>query len=226
MKILVSKLPSGGFASTLDIIDLQPLNYGELMKYSSEKSSDPLSDLLWDMENLICTIRGWEELSSFDTHVLIAYRKMLTLSLSGSITLLNGEKFDLSDIEFSDLDRELICSIEEIKLGNKKCKPSVLSMGKFYKYLVGCKNDGIENDKLAIIGSYLGISPKEVLSLTNDDIVICEGLYHKIISHPMVKMEGGREVILVGKASQLFHSLLELSKPDPSKILYSKVSTH
>lgn len=221
MKLLVSRLPSKGFASTLEIVDVQPLNYGQLLKYSSEKSTDPLSDLIWDMENLILTIPGWEELSSYDLFVLIAYRKMLTLSLRGKLTLTTGEEFDLSDVSFSDLDLEKVSKIIGIEVAGKTRKVSIKSMKKLYHTLLEFREDGVTSDKLAILGCYLGMSAREVISLTSDDIVICESLYPVIISHPVVEVKGGGEVILPGKASQLFRNLLELQKPDPSKIQYS-----
>lgn len=223
MKVLVSRLPSGGFGSTLDILDIPPLNYGQLLTYSSEKSSDEVSDLIWDIDNLICSLNGWEKLSSYDTYALIAYRKMLTLSLTGQVTLANGETFDLSDVQFTDLKKDLIGSIKEVELGGKKYKPSILQMDKFYKILLNYQQDRIQSEKLAVLGAFLGIPSRELTSLTGEDISMCEMLYKNIIAHPVVELKGGREVILVGKASQLFQSLLELQKPDLTKIQYAEV---
>lgn len=222
MKVLVSRLPSGGFGSTLDILDITPLNYGQLIKYSSEKSSDEVSDLIWDIENLICTLNGWEKLSSYDTYALIAYRKMLTLSLTGQVTLVDGSTFDLSDVQFTDLKKEEIGGISSIKLREKEYKPSIMSMERFYKALLVYRQDRVTSEKLAVVGCFLGMTPREVSSLTCEDISMCEMLYRNIIAHPVVELKGGREVILVGKASQLFQSLLELQKPDITKIQYAK----
>lgn len=223
MKILVSRLPSGGFGSTLDILEIPPLNYGQLIKYSSEKDSDEVSNLIWDIENLICTLKDWERLSSYDVHAIIAYRKMLTLSLTGKITLTSGESFDLSDIQFTDLKRELIGDIKEIELGKKKYHPSILSMEKFYKALLMYQQERVQSERLAILGAFLNIPPMDLTSLTGQDISMCEMLYRNIIAHPVAELKGGREVILVGKASQLFQSLLELQRPDLTKIQYAQV---
>lgn len=221
MKILVNKLPSRGFGSTLDIIDLLPLNYGELLKYSAERSSDPLSDLIWDIDTFIKTIPNWERLSSFDTYTIIAYRKMLTLDLKGKIKFKSGLEIDLMGVDFSDIDSRMV-TIESVELGGVKRKPQIRSMGEFYNKLVEFSQNGVTDDKLAILGCYLNMNPNELLSLTGEDIVICERLYDKIISHPTVNLEGGGEVILVGKASQLFQCLLESCRPSDAKIQFSE----
>ena len=219
MRILISKLPSSGFGSTLDMIDLQPLNYGELLKYSEHGSHDPLQDLIWDIDTFIRTIPQWEELSSFDVNVLVAYRKMLTLDISGRVKI-GDEEIDFTKVNFSDIDRNIL-RIESVSLGGKEYKPVIRKMDEFYRTLCTYQASGVTDDKLAILGSYFSIDPTSLLSLTGGDIAVCEKLYPKIISHPTVELKGGGEVILVGKASQLFRRLLEVQGNVDSKIQLS-----
>ena len=221
MKLITSRLPSKGFACTVDFVDILPLNYGQVIEYSKASTDGELLSLIWDIHDLIKTIPDWEKLSSFDLFPILCYRKMITFDLKGKVNFLDGTSISLSDIEFSELTKELL-EIETIELGGEKYSPSVKSMKDFITGLGLCLSKGIESTKLACIATYLGMPPEKLLNLTGEDIALCERLYPKILSHPQVTKEGGAEVILTGKASDLFQRLSELLKISDSKIQFRK----
>lgn len=220
MKLITSRMPSKGFACTVDILDITPLNYGQVIEYAKAPADfSELSSLMWDIDYLVKTIKDWEKLSSFDLFPVLCYRKMITFDLKGKVNFVDGTSISLEDIEFSELKPEVL-EIETIELGGEKFTPSVKSMKDFVNGLNICLSKGVESVKLACIATYLGMPPEKLLGLTGEDISLCERLYPKILSHPQVTKEGGAEVILTGKASDLFQSLSELLKISDSKIQF------
>lgn len=222
MKLLTSRLPSTGFACAIDIVELKPLNYGELIKYSDHTNSDEVSDLLWDMENLILTIPNWEQLSSFDVLALISYRKMMTITQKKSITLLTGKVLSIDDVRFGDIDKKLI-TLNTVKLSAKLYKPSIKSMKDFYSTVIKFQGNKVKSLHITALASFLGITdPKVVTNFHNEDIKLCEQLYPLILSQPCISIEGGEEVLMVGKASELFHNVCSLSQIDEDSLRFSE----
>lgn len=222
MKLITSRMPSKGFACTVEVLEVPPLNYGQVMEYAKAPSNyTELSNLLWDIDYLIKPLEGWEKLSSFDLFPILCYRKLVTFNLKGKVNFLDGSSISLNDLEFSELSNDVL-EIETIELGGEKYSPSIKSMRDFVTGLNICESKGISSVKLACVGTYLSIPPEKLLSLTGEDIALCERLYSKILSHPQVTKEGGAEVILTGKASDLFHYLSELLKVTDSKIQFRK----
>ena len=221
MKIVVDLLPSKGFASTIDMVDIQPLNYSQLMEYSKlVREGDELNDLIWDIEKLVQTIPNWDKLSSFDLYPIIAYKKMLSLDLKGEVSLSDGRKFSLSEVDFTDINTKIL-KISKIKIGNKEYSPSIKSMSDLYKCYVRCSNQGILNVKIATLACYLSAEPSDILDLKGSDITLCERLYPSLLSQPKVG-KGGAEAVLLGKASDLFQTISRLLKVDDSKIQLSE----
>lgn len=220
MNLLCNKLPSNGHGCTLDIVQLKPLTYKELTDYSKFKSEGELNEFIHDFETFILTIPEWESLSSFDTFALICTRKLLTINLDASFKI-GDERFTLQDVNFTDIDKKAL-SIIEVTLGGKVYKPSIKNMKNFYKTV---KNfEGYTQDlKYPVVASFIGEeNPEVILNLTTKDIVICEKLYSKLLSQPMIEV-GGAEAVLFGKASDLFRSVIELSEVDDGDIKFSEV---
>lgn len=219
MRLLTSRLPSGGVGCTSEFVDVNPLTYKELSLYCSQKSSNELEDFIWDVESLVMTIPGWQSLSSFDTPVLIAYRKLFSINLTGNYKLGDLE-FSLKDIDFTPLDRVPL-SIESVTLGGVRYQPSIKPMEEFYRTLKIFEGKTSEI-KFPVVASFLGIKePSVILSFTTEDVAICEKLYRYLQSQPVVR-KGGAEAILFGKASELFQHIVELCRITEDKIQFSE----
>lgn len=220
MRVLTSNFPSKGFGSTVTYVDINPLNYRELTLYSSVDDSkmSELSKFIWDFENIVMTIRDWDKLSMFDVMTIISLRKFNSISKDNTFTLSNGVKFSLKDVEFSDIDSEIM-NIKSIEIGGLTFNPSIKSMKDFYSSIKGSESRNVTSLKTAVLSAYLG-GPSEftVEGSTYSDIAMCEHLYSKVISHPKVKIKEGEEVVLVGSASKLFQYTIKHNRLDISKI--------
>ena len=224
MNLISAKLPSGGCGCMIDIVSVEPLTYMELTKYASLETSGELAGFIHDFETFIMTIPDWKKLSSYDSQALIALRKMLSIDLKASFKLSNGKEFTLQDIDFTDIQRIPI-SLQEVKLGGVTYHPSIKSMDKFYHTLKVFESTTSEL-KFPVIASYLGIEdPKVIFGFNTADIAICERLYRYLLSQPKISKsdsEGGAEVVLFGKASDLFQSVINLCQIDSSNLRFSE----
>lgn len=222
MKVLAKNLPSQGYLTKGNIIDIEPLNYGQLIKYSEVKfnKGQEVSEFLWDFDNLVKTIVGWEDLCSFDLPAIIALRKMVSINLQGTFTLSSGKEFSLKDVNFTDFNENL-SQLEGVTLDIFR-KASLKPLTVFYKDLCVFQGSKVESLKLAVLGSYLGMSPEQMTNLTTDNIALCERLFPSLMTQPKILIEGGAEVVLYGKASELFQNVIGLSKPDETKIRLQK----
>ena len=75
----INTLPSGGYCkSKLKEITLKPLVLEEVNKYCSMKYPSTIEKMVWDIENLIMSIPGWEDLSAYDVTGLLFMRKYIS----------------------------------------------------------------------------------------------------------------------------------------------------
>ena len=219
MKLLCTKLPSGGVGCTVETINVNPLTYLELSKYCQQKPSNELDDFIWDFENLIMTIPNWERLSSFDVPAIMSYRKMFSVNLKGSYKIGDVE-FSLSDVDFTDLSRVAL-SVKSVNLAGVEYYPSIKSAESFYKTLK-IFEDKTDQLKFPVVASYLGIdSPDVIFKFTTEDVAVCERLYLYLLSQPILKKDGA-EAILFGKASELFQNIIVLYEVTEDKIRFSE----
>ena len=219
MKLLTYKLPSKGFGSSIDIVDLQPLTYRELTLYSSKAEDlSSLAEFIWDFENLIMTIPNWEGISMYDVEAIISIRKFISVTNESSVELSDGSEFSLDDVDFSYINDE-IKKIKTVEIMGMKYTPSIKSAKELYGYLKRADADGATDIRIAIVAAYLGLAiPRLLEGVTHEDISLCEFIYSGVIAHPFVKNKEGEEVVLVGSAPKLFQYSLKFCRIDSSKI--------
>lgn len=138
MKLAITSLPSQGFCEAKqDFIELNPLTYRQLLKYTSAQYSTKNEQLIWDIENMIQDIPGWELLSSFDITALLFTRRMITATFEPELKLTYGKtlyNIKVSDIHFKDMSDDLK-RIETVIINEKRYKFHIPTIYDYYKVL-------------------------------------------------------------------------------------------
>ena len=138
MKLLLTSLPSQGFCdSKQDFIEINPLTYKQLRKYTSAKFETENEKLIWDIECLIQDIQGWEMLSAFDLTSLLFTRRLISATFEPELKLTySGQlyKIQVSDIHFKDMSDDLK-RIEAIMINGQKYIFKIPNIYDYYKVL-------------------------------------------------------------------------------------------
>ena len=138
MKLLLSSLPSQGFCeSKQDFIELKPMTYKQLIKYTSARFNTQTEQLIWDIENMIQDISGWELLSSFDLTALLFTRRLITATFDPELKITYGDKVykvQVSDIHFKDMSSDLK-RIDTVIINDKVYKFHIPTIYDYYKVL-------------------------------------------------------------------------------------------
>jgi len=147
MKLLVNTLPSQGYCkSKRDFIEINPLTYRQLKKYTSAKYTTEIEKLVWDIECLIQDIIGWEDLSMYDLTSLLFTRRLLSATFEPELKLTFGDNvytINIQDISFKDMPVELK-TLDTVEINGKKFKFRLPSLYEYYKVLKYASGD-VEN---------------------------------------------------------------------------------
>lgn len=117
MEILTSKLPSGGYGYPFPSVKINPMTFREVVGYTENCPSDPLSKYLFDIDHVIKDDPITEKCYVMDMDYLIFAKKLLTVSqdLSFSITVTCpncGKKIDkkvyIQDLEYTAVDPNIM----------------------------------------------------------------------------------------------------------------------
>lgn len=141
MEILTNKLPSGGYGYGFPSVNILPMTFKEVVGYTENCPSDPLSKYLFDMRNLIKDDPNIEQCYIMDIDYLIFAKKILTVSqdLSLNITVTCpecGKKIDkkvyIQELEYTAVDPNIMEG-GTIELFNNAYEYSVPTYGSFMK---------------------------------------------------------------------------------------------
>jgi hypothetical protein len=202
MKLLKIQLPSHGFNCLVDMIDIRPLTYKELMIFSNSSAvEDNVGTALWDIEHLIIDrIDGWKKLCYYDFPFIVCMTKLLTMT-SESKFKLGSIEFTLSDVKFTEFDKELGSIVSVM---NRPFR--IPSMEILYNHLKLSPKDS--DLTAAIIACCLSMKTEDLDNSPTEYINDIEHLRKIIISQPYVDIPGGEDALRF-KASDLFRYTLE-----------------
>lgn len=202
MKLIKTQLPSRGFNCLVDMIDIKPLTYKELMLYSNSKATeDNVGTAVWDIEHLIIDrIQDWEKLCYYDFPFIVCMTKLLTMSNQPKYKL-DETEFTLDDVKFEELPEELGKIVTVIN------QPFRLpSMKILYNHLKLSPQDS--DLTTAILACCLSMKTETLDDISVVNINDIEHLRKIIISQPYVDIPGGEDALRF-KASELFRYTCE-----------------
>lgn len=123
MKILVSKLPSGGEGYDFESVNVSPLTYLEIIKYLENVPEDPIEKYLYDIDWLKKEDKKIADCYLMDIDFLIFLKKLTTVSENQSLhwscecptckRRVNKTIVLDKDIQFKQIDRKVMggCSV-------------------------------------------------------------------------------------------------------------------
>ena len=139
----VKNLPSKGIKYDFEVLELSPLTYSMIKKYSAFETRDNLVKKYYrDITHLIKRLPKWESLLLCDLDALIFAIKYITIQEDKSVDLpitcsnCNVEfssNFDINKIDFEQLNEDFT-EFKNIKLGDKKYPINhYATVGEFFK---------------------------------------------------------------------------------------------
>lgn len=220
MLISVENLPSRGFGSNgLNILDLKPPTYEEVLSYCSGPDYKPnsIGQLRWDLEILVHDkILDYGNISAYDLNFIISMRKLMALIDKNKIKI-SGKTYSTNDVSFTTISEEImkVYKINDIRFH----MPTILEVEKKL-YGISTKYYDIPME-LLILSVGMNIELGGLLSYGSDMFATIEHLKPLIVTQP--KIEGGEEdIILFGKSSDLFQDILESRESNNLKIEFNK----
>lgn len=245
MIINTKSLPSRG-ELTPDIfeIEINPLTYRQLIKYTKYKYDNEVESLVNDIEYLITDIPNWQMLSAYDLSSILFTRKYISASTDTSIIVSSKDgsanyRLNISDISFKSLDPSLM-SLKEVILNGEKYEFHIPTIYEYYdvlkifKELYILKDDWISTSEIMILAS-LGCnrsnSDKLYNSLANatgNDIVTIKYLDVMLndsvndVTLKNTNSNGGETVVNISKFITDIFRLIFLNRDLDSKLLIFK----
>jgi len=229
MIISSSNLPSKGKLSPIELVDLKPLTYKQIVKYNSRKNTNEISKTIWDIECILSDIPCYESLSAYDLKSLIFTRKYISATFNDKVKVtINGSlyHFDVSDLSFKEISDELL-NISAINISGTVLPFNVPTIGRLYKTLKLLEgNDGLDL-RFIMIATSLGADTNysqvmDALSnATQGDIVTIDYL-DKLINDPLndVVIKGGEAVVNVSDTiTDIFRFIRINNELDRDKII-------
>lgn len=220
MIISVENLPSKGFGATgVNIVELTPPTYAEVLAYSTGPDYRPnsIGQLKWDMENLIHNgVKGYQDMSAYDLNFIISMRKLMSLIDKNKITI-RGITYTTNDISFTTISDEImnICKIN----GYKFHMPTIREIeNKLYGIDVKYYDIPVE---LLILSVGMNITLAELLDSKADMFATIEHVKNLVVTQPKIK-GGTEDIVLFGKSSDLFQSILRTKESDSLKIEFNQ----
>lgn len=232
MIIQVNKLPSGGYGTMTNSIDVRPLTYSELLRYRENRRSNPNLALLDDINMLVDKIPMGNTLNVFDLNSIIFTRKLITCTPNNNLTIVTNTGrtvgIDITKIEFRELDKSLL-DINTIKLNDHEYYFNLPSIAYFRDCLADITTRDQDLDtKLIYLMSFIDyLSNKDqvyndVINAKFSEITLLESIYSKFIDQiKPYTVEGGAVINLNENITDIFR-LVQLNCPITEDILTSK----
>jgi hypothetical protein len=193
MKLNTETLPSEGYGCPYKELDVEPMNYSELIAYKKLYVGSEKDKLLADIDTIVNGIKGAMALNIYDLKAIIFTRKFITGTYNPIFKVEHGNLIyivDASKIEFKKLD-ENITNISKIKLGDEFYNFNLPTISYFRNVLFDINTTHSNLDmKLVYILSMLGYLEnkdqvfKAVTTAKQQDILLLENIYKKI-AHPI-----------------------------------------
>jgi hypothetical protein len=186
MIIPASALPSKGYGTLINSIEIKPLTFKEMIEYSEGIPKDQNLKRIWEIEKLVKRIPQWRNLNCYDIDSIIFSTKYISAVFKDKFNIIvDGGKeveIELNKISFNDLDKNLL-EIKFIKLGDKKFPFNIPTISSYLDTITTLTvNNSYKVAALASVLGYTKHSP-EVLDYINnatyDEIILLDNLFIK-----------------------------------------------
>lgn len=246
----INTLPSGGYCkSKLKEITLKPLVLEEVNKYCSMKYPSTIEKMVWDIENLIMSIPGWEDLSAYDVTGLLFMRKYISATFKPDLKVTVKDKvyeIPISSINFKQLTDD-IKNLDEVHVNGHEFKFEVPTIHDYYLVLktLSAMDKYREERDFELINMCTCLIPKEmygsetynpinafnqvypvVMTSIQSDIAVLmavSDLFNDRYNDITIHTEGGETAVRINNLTADMFRLIRLNSGDVTdKIIYKE----